>query len=244
MTLDLPALFEALADPERRQAAGAELLEGLRALAARAIPRASPEERQEVLQRVALVLLERVEAGRPAPEHGAAYVRRMLHNAWIDRFRRRRLARDLEDRLEEAPGAGPDGPWLLDPEEAEAGLRRQFDGLVDEAATRRQPRYREDLRRAAEQVWRLAAGDTTMEALLAEQGLEPGAPEPERKRVVDRLLQRHHRARLALEQTVDTLTSTGEASVEEAAWLRRVLAALVRCQRPSPSPVPPRVGAP
>ncbi len=228
--MNVKEIFEGLADPARREEAAAELRAELGRIADSALASAGADERDDAVQRVALKLWTMVERGAAGKISGWGYLRRMLINSHYNAWRKDKTRRERElSAGQRVFGEGSLAPGS--PEAAAAKVREQLERLVETAVAARR-RNREDLRRVAEQIIDLEAGITTMDQVLRDEGVEHDTEPAERKRIVDRVLQRHCRARRELREAVERLEASGDLSVDEKADLLEICRHL-KCQKRS-----------
>ncbi|MDY0062631.1 MAG: hypothetical protein RBU45_22660 [Myxococcota bacterium] len=219
------------------------------------IYRVPPPDQEELAQQVLLKLLDRFALGWRLPAdldeaRARSYLQIMLVNFWISILRKRgRETPYLED-----PSVEDDAPEHRDRGAAAAQRAQLLDASMDEeeeepaamvslvaqgmtileqALAEMLARRRADHREALQQGWQgltrvcLTPG-FGMADLLVEEGLTPQTSPDDAKRIRDRVLHAHHRARLAVLEGLDRLVAAGRLTPAQASLGRETCLLVLR----------------
>lgn len=180
--------------------------------------------------------------------HPRAYVVTMLKNHQRDSMRRERRVRRGE-RAIVAESEGVESERVVPSMEEEVDLTRVttergfeivrawLGDLVDGAVEGKRGSS-EGLRETVDEIVKLAFDEVRTEELAARHGLVPDATERDRKRIVNNLHQRHHRARTLLLREVQRRLEDGLIDRETHERWTEGLEALRRCQSSAGTDVP------
>jgi DNA-directed RNA polymerase specialized sigma24 family protein len=232
MTMSIPQILQDMTSTDRkaREHAARALHVRLVAIARQSWSNTPDHEREDVVQRVAIKLWTKVEDGTYGDVMNDGYVRAMIVNGLRDHIRA-----EVRERGRITAFRSVTPCFQQARQFSEAELTRQFEEklelLVTSVEAARSPRFKENVRRDVDQLVAIAAGLTTMEDVMAEEGVTTASSEKEKRAARDRVLKRHERIRRELGDAIDRLEARGDVSREEAVELRGVCALLLRCQK-------------
>lgn len=193
--------------------------------------RFSASDADELAQGVICKLFEKVRGGLALPDVPVAYFNGIAHNFARDELRRRKRRGKTVDRRTDAVEAAERPSNLkagdFEPERPPVEIVREFEvwyaELVAQATATMKGHAAQRFRATADDVVALKAENVSMHELLAREGVSSDASPDERKRVADRLQQRHKRIRDKLAEVVETAQSTGKIDSETAwEWRQRL----------------------
>lgn len=189
-------------------------------------------DREDITVKVIWRFCERARAGCDLPDHPGAYFYKSVCNAAKSYHRKRMRELQRHDHNVEvrdvppahANGRAPD-TWL------DADVPAMVWAFIDEyvelakRASAAMPNARaEQFRASCAEMLDLKLGKRDFEQVLQNNGVTPGFDPGQRKRIVDRLQQRHKRARDALAKFVGGLEAKGELDADKAAaWRERII---------------------
>lgn len=200
--------------------------------------------RDEAIDDVFMKLLSHAKTGGlDEVTHPRAYVARMLRNRQHDLLRREgRVRRDERMVAEEIDREVPPMDEEVDLTRVSTArgveiVRAWLGELVDGAVEGKRGSS-DGLRETVDELVKLAFDEVRTEELAARHGLVPDATERDRKRIVNNLHQRHHRARTLLLREVQRRLEDGLIDRETYERWTEGIEALRRCQSSAGTDVP------
>lgn len=235
----------AVGTPHRDQAAAA-FLQLLRDMArrllveprSRGVYRISFEEREEMVGRTVVRILERspVSVVGKSDAECSKFVETTLVRIFIDEMRKRsgheKRSEVAIDEVESQAGSGMDQADLQDKSRIilDTVMNAMLGRATDDA-------HRDRLRRTWKQIQLLVFDGADMHAILAQdEGIGPASSEDDRKKARDRVLTAHYRFRKSLAAEIDSMAASGDLDPVSAEFARTSIRAhLNRRQNPQPA---------